>query len=387
MTEVGAGDDEVRRLTAAGPEGGEAGPPAATPVPAGHEPRVDAPFDEPAACAAVTALYRAILCREADPRGLAIHVDLLRNGAGVLEVVNALASSSEFAARCRAAGLAHPAAGPAAVRFEFVLVTVDPLPKVARGTPTRSPGSRSWSSPPSPGWPRVSPPTCEAAAGTAGSEPASRSHPEPARHETPDRPVDDAAEAWSDARGGAGTTRAGRRTAGPRSGEPAEDGAFPVKTLLADAVFAAAPFAHAAADGGVTATCEATPDVLWALVDFHRPSEAIMPPIASSTREGEGLGATKTNVLAGDGGEIDLLLVCDAPEDRAFDDTIADGPLPVAGYVGEVRVTDAGDGRARLSWQGTYDAAGVPEERADEILGGFCAAIAEKIGETFPRIH
>lgn len=111
-----------------------------------------------------------------------------------------------------------------------------------------------------------------------------------------------------------------------------------------------------------------------------------MPPIASSERSGEGLGATKINKLADGGGEIHLLLVYYEPEERAFNYTIQKSPLPVKNYVGVVRVSDAGEGRAQLSWQGTYDPAGVSNEKADQILGGFYASIADKIGETFRRV-
>ena len=151
------------------------------------------------------------------------------------------------------------------------------------------------------------------------------------------------------------------------------------------AVFAGVPVVPA--DSGVLAVYEATPDQLWQMVDFHQPSENIMPPIASSTRDGEGVGATKVNTLAEGGGEIHLLLAYYAPGDRAFNYTIQSGPLPVANYVGEVRVSDAGDGRAQLSWQGTYDPAGVSEDKADQILGGFYAAIADKIGESLTRVE
>ena len=34
-------------------------------------------------------------------------------------------------------------------------------------------------------------------------------------------------------------------------------------------------------------------------------------------------------------------------------------------------MTDAGEGRIQLSWQGVYQAAGVEQEKVDEILGGF----------------
>lgn len=138
------------------------------------------------------------------------------------------------------------------------------------------------------------------------------------------------------------------------------------------------------ADAGVTATYRVPAETLWRTVDFHQPSESIMPPVASSEREGEGVGATKVNVLKDGGGEVHLLLVYYAPEEHAFNYTIQSSPLPVKNYVGEVRVTALGENRSQLSWQGTFDADGVPDEKADEILQGFYDAIAGRIGEIHP---
>jgi hypothetical protein len=144
--------------------------------------------------------------------------------------------------------------------------------------------------------------------------------------------------------------------------------------------------ALAQADSGVVAVYDTTPDKLWALVDFHQPSENIMPPIAASERTGEGVGATKINILAGEGGKIHLLLAHYDKDAMAFNYTIQEGPLPIKNYVGIVRVSDAGNGQAQLSWQGKYEGNGVPQEKADEILAGFYAAIADKIGQTFTRV-
>lgn len=133
----------------------------------------------------------------------------------------------------------------------------------------------------------------------------------------------------------------------------------------------------------VTAVYQVSADELWKTVDFHQPSENIMPPIASSRRTGDGLGATKINVLQG-GGEVHLLLAYYAPEDRAFNYTIQSSPLPVKNYVGEVRVRALGDKRSELSWRGVYEPDGVSKEEADGILGGFYNAITQKIGEIHP---
>ena len=140
----------------------------------------------------------------------------------------------------------------------------------------------------------------------------------------------------------------------------------------------------AAANSGVVAVYAATADQLWEMVDFHQPSENIMPPIVSSTRSGEGLGAIKINSLDG-GGEVRLQLVYYSPEDREFNYIIQSSPLPVNNYIGEVKIESLGNDRAQLSWRGVYEPNGVSAGEADKILQGFYEAIAGKIGETYPR--
>lgn len=161
-----------------------------------------------------------------------------------------------------------------------------------------------------------------------------------------------------------------------------------MKKLLLTSTTAAfgllAVISSASADAGVTAVYSVSADKLWEAVDFHQPSEKIMPPIESSMREGDGLGALKVNKLNG-GGEVHLQLVHYAPEEKAFNYIIQSSPLPVSNYVGEVRVTSLGENRSQLSWRGVYQPAGVPQEKADEILQGFYNAIAGRIGEMFPK--
>lgn len=154
------------------------------------------------------------------------------------------------------------------------------------------------------------------------------------------------------------------------------------KTRSIAALGAAAAFwsGAALADASVEAAYDVSADRLWALLDFHQPSEVIMPPIESSAREGEGIGAIKINQLKG-GGEVRLQLVHYAPDERAFNYVIRSSPLPVADYVGAVRVTDLGEGRASFRWAAVYDPDGVPGEKADEILQGFLESIAARIGE------
>ena len=140
----------------------------------------------------------------------------------------------------------------------------------------------------------------------------------------------------------------------------------------------------ASANAEIAVVYQTSADELWKAVGFHQPSENIMPPIASSKRMGEGLGATKVNTLKG-GGEVHLQLVYYSPEERSFNYVIQSSPLPVSNYVGEVQVESLGDNRAQLTWRGTYQPNGVTAEEADGILQGFFEAIAGRIGEIYTK--
>ena len=139
--------------------------------------------------------------------------------------------------------------------------------------------------------------------------------------------------------------------------------------------------AQAKADAGFTKTYNKSAKELFALVDFHQPSEAIMPPIASSKVDGKGVGALKINNLKDNGGEIVLQLVHYAPESYAFNYVIRSAPLPVKNYVGQVRVKDLGDGKSQLSWQGVFKGTTVSQEEADKMVQGFLNSIADKIAQ------
>ena len=100
-----------------------------------------------------------------------------------------------------------------------------------------------------------------------------------------------------------------------------------LKTLFAMSALTTSLVVHAGA--GITAVYQTSADELWNTVDFHQPSENIMPPIETSKRTGEGVGATKINSLNG-GGEVHLQLVYYSSKNRAFNYIIQSSPLPVS---------------------------------------------------------
>ena len=142
--------------------------------------------------------------------------------------------------------------------------------------------------------------------------------------------------------------------------------------------------ASAKADAEITAIYKVSADQLWDLVEFHKPSENIMPPIESSKLTGNGVGAIKLNNLKG-GGEIVLQLVYFSPQSKSFHYVIRKSPLPLQNYVGKVRVEDLGDNRSKLTWGSVFEPKGVEEAKANEIVDGFYKSIIGRIGETFTK--
>lgn len=140
----------------------------------------------------------------------------------------------------------------------------------------------------------------------------------------------------------------------------------------------------AKADGEITAIYKVSADKLWDLVEFHKPSENIMPPIESSKLTGKGVGATKLNNLKG-GGELVLQLVYFSPQSKAYNYVIRTSPLPLKNYVGQVRVEDLGNNRSKLTWSSVFEPKGVEKAKADEIVDGFYKSIIGRIGETFTK--
>ncbi len=153
-------------------------------------------------------------------------------------------------------------------------------------------------------------------------------------------------------------------------------------TALIAALFAFST--SAMADAEITATYKTSADKLWKLVEFHQPSENIMPPIETSKLTGNGVGAIKLNNLKG-GGELALQLVYFEPKSMAFNYVIQKSPLPLKNYVGQVRVEDLGNNRAKLTWSSVYDPKGVDSTKADEIVNGFYKSIIGRIGEKYTK--
>lgn len=106
-------------------------------------------------------------------------------------------------------------------------------------------------------------------------------------------------------------------------------------------------------------------------------------PAVEKCVEGEKDGvATRTLTLAGGGGTLVESLVSRDDATMTYTYKIVDGPLPVANYQSTITVAADDDGdESKVTWTGTFDAKGAPDEKASEVISGIYDAGLKAISE------
>jgi hypothetical protein len=117
-----------------------------------------------------------------------------------------------------------------------------------------------------------------------------------------------------------------------------------------------------------TRSFAAPAEKLWALVADFGAIDEIMDGIEECVVEGDGVGATRT--IPGRGGPIvESLDVLDQGE-MTLTYSIVSGPMPFKDYSATMVVTADGKDACTLTWTGSFEAAGVPTEKAERIASG-----------------
>ena len=107
---------------------------------------------------------------------------------------------------------------------------------------------------------------------------------------------------------------------------------------------------------------------LWELVSNFGALDEIMDGIDECVLEGEGIGATR-RVTTRNGQIVESLDVLDH-EKMTLTYSIVSGPMPFKDYSATMVVTADGDDSCSLTWTGSFEADGVPAEKADRIASG-----------------
>jgi hypothetical protein len=119
------------------------------------------------------------------------------------------------------------------------------------------------------------------------------------------------------------------------------------------------------ADVKVEGELGASVDEVWKLVgDFVGMVESMGAPVEA---EGEGIGMTR-KISMGPQPIVERLEERDEAAKKVVY-SILEGPLPVANYVSTMQLSEAGEGRSKLTWSSTFEPVG-DEAMAKQIVEG-----------------
>ncbi|MDG2304048.1 MAG: SRPBCC family protein [Candidatus Binatia bacterium] len=113
---------------------------------------------------------------------------------------------------------------------------------------------------------------------------------------------------------------------------------------------------------------DAKPETVWALVREFGGVKEWNDGIDSCEVDGSGIGAVRTLKMGGI--EIQERLEHIDDTGRTFSYSIISGPVPVENYLASMTIHDAAEGKARVTWQGSFDPKGVAEEDCAKLFTG-----------------
>jgi mxaD protein len=122
-------------------------------------------------------------------------------------------------------------------------------------------------------------------------------------------------------------------------------------------------------------TLSHSPDAVWAMIGEFGTIDRWHPAIETSVVEGDGGNGIYRTLTLGDGGMIRELLLDYSLRDRRYSYAILESPLPVANYVSNLAVTPGPDRESAIvTWSSTFDANGVSDQEAADLIGGIYQA-------------
>lgn len=128
----------------------------------------------------------------------------------------------------------------------------------------------------------------------------------------------------------------------------------------------------------------ADPNELWKAIGGFARIADWHPAIERADIEGEeGKKGTIRRLRLVGGGEIVERLEEISPTERVYRYTIEQGPLPVGSYEAEIRVKDNGDGTSTVEWSSSFEAKGVSDREAVEIIQGIYKAGLDNLAKLY----
>jgi len=128
-------------------------------------------------------------------------------------------------------------------------------------------------------------------------------------------------------------------------------------------------------------TLNAPAEKIWSLIGGFNALASWHPAVARSEEIKEG-GKTRRKLSLAGGGEIVEELERHDNKSHAYSYRIVSGPLPVKGYVSELKVADQGAGRCTVHWSSSFEPTG-PEASAVAAIRGVYQAGFDSLKKQF----
>lgn len=131
---------------------------------------------------------------------------------------------------------------------------------------------------------------------------------------------------------------------------------------------------------------DAAPATVWKMIGNFNHLDVWHPALTASTVQGPDskVGSVRTLVLV-DGAKITEKLTARSDSKMSYSYTILSGPLPVQKYESTLSVTAAGPGKSKVTWQGSFDAKGAPDDKAKEVIQGVYDGGLAKVVANFKK--
>ncbi len=146
------------------------------------------------------------------------------------------------------------------------------------------------------------------------------------------------------------------------------------KTILITLLTLVTTILHAEGKLSVSkqAVLDVPPSTSWALLgDFNGLNRWHPAVIKSELVEGNGKSKGSKRILTlGDGGKIHETLIDYNDQGMTYTYKITESPLPVSDYVSTIKIERNDKGTSTVTWSSTFNAKGVSDEKAIEVISG-----------------
>ena len=131
-------------------------------------------------------------------------------------------------------------------------------------------------------------------------------------------------------------------------------------------------------------TLPASSKAVWALVGGFYAMDRWHPDVATSTMIGTGKQAGDVRVLTLHNNAT-IVEKLDAYDEKTMtlQYRILESPLPIENYTASLSVTSVKNNMAEVTWKSSFNAAGVSEEEAKQIISGIYSTGLQSLHELF----